>query len=226
MIRVARRTAARRRAAGPSAEAEGAGRACCEIRAAAPGQRRVLVAVLGINAVMFVAEFGVGLLAHSTALIADSVDMLGDALVYGFSLYAVGRGPLWSARAALLKGVIMVAFGLVVLVEAGTKLARGAVPAPEVMGGMGVAALAANAAVLLLLWRRRGDDLNMRSAWLCSRNDVAANAGVLLAAAAVAITGAAWPDIAVGLAIAVLFVASATGVIGQARRELRAAPAR
>lgn len=195
---------------------------CCEIRADVPfAQRRVLHIVLWINAVMFVGELGAGLLAHSTSLIADSVDMLGDALVYGFSLYAVGRGPAWQARAALLKGGIMALFGLVVLVEVGTKLSRGVVPAPDVMAGVGLVALAANAAVLFLLWRYRSDDLNMRSVWLCSRNDVVANVGVLAAAGGVAITRSAWPDITVGLLIAVLFVTSAITVIREARRQLR-----
>jgi Co/Zn/Cd efflux system component len=195
---------------------------CCEIRADVPlAQRRVLGIVLWINALMFAAELGAGLLASSTSLIADSVDMLGDALIYGFSLYVVGRGVAWQARAALMKGGLMAVFGLVVVVEAGTKIIRGVVPEPGVMAGMGLVALAANAAVLLLLWRHRGDDLNMRSVWLCSRNDVAANVGVLAAAGGVAITGSAWPDITVGLLIAWLFVTSATTIIGEARRQLR-----
>jgi cation diffusion facilitator family transporter len=195
---------------------------CCEIRVDVPlAQRRVLWIVLWINALMFAAELGAGLLAGSTSLIADSVDMLGDALVYGFSLYVVGRGAAWQARAAVTKGGIMVVFGLVVIVEAGSKIVRGVVPESDVMAGMGLVALAANAAVLLLLWRHRGDDLNMRSVWLCSRNDVAANVGVLAAAAGVAITGSAWPDITVGLLIALLFVTSATSIVREAHRRLR-----
>jgi cation diffusion facilitator family transporter len=197
---------------------------CCEIRADVPlAQRRVLRIVLWINALMFVAELGAGLLASSTSLIADSVDMLGDALVYGFSLYVVGRGGAWQARAALMKGGIMAVFGLAVVVEAGSKIIRGVVPEPDVMAGAGLVALAANGAVLLLLWRHRSDDLNMRSVWLCSRNDVAANVGVLVAAGGVALTGSAWPDITVGLLIAVLFVTSAIAVIREARRQLRPA---
>jgi Co/Zn/Cd efflux system component len=144
--------------------------------------------------------------------------MLGDALVYGFSLWVVARGAAWQTRAAVVKGLVMAAFGVVVLVEAATKLARGAVPLSDVMGGVGLLALAANAAVLALLWRRRGDDLNMRSVWLCSRNDVAANVGVLVAAAAVAATGAAWPDIVVGVLIAALFLTSGVAVLRDARR--------
>jgi Co/Zn/Cd efflux system component len=170
---------------------------------------------------MFLLEFGAGLLARSTALLADSVDMLGDALVYGFSLHVVARGPIWQARAAILKGVIMAGFGAGVLIEVVVKLTRGSVPIAEIMAPIGAVALVANATCLWLLWRRRADDLNMRSAWLCSRNDVMANVGVLLAAAGVAVTGAVWPDILTGLAIAALFVGSAVGVLLEAGRALR-----
>jgi Co/Zn/Cd efflux system component len=147
--------------------------------------------------------------------------MLGDALVYGFSLYVVSRGSVWQARASLLKGTVMAIFGLGVLLEAILKIVRGIVPAAGLMGGIGLLALAANVVCLFLLWRRRGDDINMRSAWLCSRNDVMANAGVLVAAGAVALTGSAWPDIAVGLLIATMFVTSAISIVGEARRALR-----
>jgi Co/Zn/Cd efflux system component len=196
-------------------------RDCCEVRTDVPErQRRVLRAVLWLNAIMFVVELSAGLRAHSTSLVADSVDMLGDALVYGASLYALGRGVLWQTRVALLKGLVMAGFGAGVLVEVASKLARGLVPAAEVMGAVGLLALAVNAACLALLWRHRGDDLNMRSAFVCSLNDVAGNAGVLLAGAGVAALGSAWPDIAVGLAIAAMFGASAIAVIGRARRQL------
>lgn len=199
-------------------------RDCCEIRAGvSERQRRVLWVVLWINAGMFLAEFGAGLLAHSTALLADSVDMLGDAIVYGFSLYAVARGALWQARSALLKGLIMAVFGVGVLVEIALKIVRGVVPTADVMGGVGAIALIANVFCLCLLWRRRGDDINMASAWVCSRNDVAANLAVLVAAAAVALSGSAWPDIVVGLLIVALFGSSAVNVIRGARRELRSA---
>jgi Co/Zn/Cd efflux system component len=140
--------------------------------------------------------------------------------VYGASLYALGRGVLWQARVALLKGLVMAAFGAGVLAEVAVKVARGLVPAAEVMGAVGLLALAVNAMCLALLWRHRADDLNMRSAVVCSLNDVAGNAGVLLAGAGVAALGSAWPDIAVGLAIAVMFGASAIAVIDRARRQL------
>jgi Co/Zn/Cd efflux system component len=159
---------------------------CCEIRSEVPAhQRRVLRIVLWLNAVMFAAEFGAGLVAHSTALLADSVDMLGDAIIYGFSLYAIARGEMWQARAALLKGLIMAAFGIGVLTEVIHKLATGVVPTADIMSVVAIVALAANTVCLWLLSRHRAHDINMRSAWLCSRNDVIANVGVLLAAGAV-----------------------------------------
>jgi Co/Zn/Cd efflux system component len=196
--------------------------ACCEIREVPERQRRVLRLVLAVNAAMFALELGASVLAHSTSLLADSMDMLGDALVYAFSLWVVARGPRWQARAALAKGAVMAAFGAAVAVEAALKVVRGVVPSAELIGGVGALALAANALCLALLWRRRADDLNMRSAWLCSRNDVMANLGVLAAAGGVAATGSAWPDVAIGLAIAALFARSAVDVLRAARRALTA----
>lgn len=186
----------------------------------------MLKIVLGVNALMFAGEFGAGLLADSTALLADSLDMLGDAIVYGFSLYAVGRGTMWQARSALFKGVIMAVFALGVLAEVIHKLAAGVVPASDVMSLAGSIALAANVFCLVLLLRHRADNINMRSAWLCSRNDVMANVSVLLAAGGVALTRSMWPDVMVGLAIVAMFGSSAFRVIRDARRELRAVPAR
>jgi Co/Zn/Cd efflux system component len=191
---------------------------CCSFAEIPTRQRRVLHVVLWINTAMFLVEFVAGLLGQSTALLADSVDMLGDAIVYGFSLYVVGRPALWQVRAALLKGVLMAAFGVGLLVQVIYKVIGGIVPAADVMGGIGLLAMVANVFCLLLLWRRRADDINMRSAWLCSRNDVVANGGVLMAAAAVALTGSMWPDIVVGLAIAAIFLTSAGSVIRRARQ--------
>ena len=188
-------------------------------------QRRVLQAVLVLNAAMFLLELGSGLVARSTALVADSADMLGDALVYGVSLHAVGRGAGWTARATLLKGGLMAMFALGVLGQALLKLARGAAPVAEAMGAVGVVALAANAACLVMLWRLRDDDVNMRSAWLCSRNDVVANAAVLLAAGAVRGTGSGTPDLVVGLAIAAMFGTSAARVLRDGLRARRGATA-
>jgi cation diffusion facilitator family transporter len=183
-------------------------------------QKSVLQLVLAINAIMFVVEFGAGILAQSTALLADSLDMLGDAFVYGLSLYALHRSARWRAGAALTKGVIMGAFGIGVVLEAGLKMATGVVPQGSLMGLFGTLALLANVSCFILLMRHRSDDLNMRSTWLCSRNDVIANGGVLLAAAGVAVSGTAWPDILIGLLIAGLFLSSAWGVIRAALIEL------
>jgi Co/Zn/Cd efflux system component len=191
---------------------------CCDIRPVEARQRRVLRVVLWINAVMFVTELGAGIAGHSTALLADGADMLGDAIVYGFSLYVVGRGAVWQARGALVKGAIMGVFAVGIALEIVLKLARGVTPGADVMSVVGILALAANSTVLAVLWQHRGDDLNMRSVWLCSRNDVVANVAVLFAALGVGLTGTAWPDIIVGLAIAALFATSAGSVIRVAMR--------
>ena len=197
---------------------------CCEVRSDIPErQRRVLRLVLWINLAMFLAEATAGVLASSTALLADSVDMLGDAIVYGFSLSVAARGVVWQTRGALLKGLIMAAFGIGVLGQVIVKVVTGVVPSAEIMGGIGVLAMAANGACLALLWRRRTDDLNMRSAWVCSLNDVAGNAAVLIASGVVALTGSGWPDIVVGLLIAAMFGASAVSIIWAARRAMRSA---
>ena len=196
---------------------------CCEARPVPAAQRAVLQATLWINAVMFLFECGAGLAAHSTALLADSVDMLGDAIVYGFSLYAVGRGPVWQSRAAFLKGLVMAAFGVGILVQVALKLARGLTPGVETMSAVGLLALVANLVCLRLLWRHREDDVNMRSAWICSRNDVIGNVSVLVAAAAVWLSGSPWPDIIVGLLVAGVFGRSAVGVLAEASRSYRLA---
>ena len=195
---------------------------CCEVREIPREQRRILQIVLLINAVMFLTESVAGVLAHSTALFADSLDMLGDAIVYGFSLYVIGRGIAWQARAALLKGLIMAAFGIGLLVQVAFKITRGVTPTVEVMGVVGTLAFAANLWCLALLWRRRGDDINMRSAWICSRNDVIGNVAVLLAAGAVAVTGSPWPDILIGLLVASVFGRSAVQVVRDASRAVAA----
>jgi len=195
---------------------------CCEVREIPREQRRTLQIVLLINAVMFLTESVAGVLAHSTALFADSLDMLGDAIVYGFSLYVIGRGIAWQARAALFKGLVMAAFGIGLLVQVAFKITRGVTPTVEVMGVVGTLAFAANLWCLALLWRRRGDDINMRSAWICSRNDVIGNAAVLVAAGAVAVTGSPWPDIVIGLLVASVFGRSAVQVVRDASRAVAA----
>jgi cation diffusion facilitator family transporter len=193
----------------------------CEIEALRASHGRVLWIVLAINAVMFVVECAAGLAARSTSLLADSLDMLGDALVYGFSLFVLARSARWQAGAAFVKGIFMLAFGLGVLLEAVHKMFVPVMPAVEAMGIVGAIALAANLVCFFLLYRHRGDNLNMSSTWLCSRNDLIANTGVLLAAAGTYLLASRWPDILVGLLIACLFLRSSASVLVQAINELR-----
>ncbi|MDH5562429.1 MAG: cation transporter [Nitrospirota bacterium] len=193
----------------------------CEVEALRDRQSSVLKIVLGINAVMFFVELTAGLLAGSVSLIADSLDMLGDALVYGFSIYVVARGARMKAKAAFLKGGIMAGFGLFVFGQAMYKLIIPHVPSFETIGVIGVLALAANSLCLLLLWRHRADDINMSSVWLCSRNDIIANVSVLCAGMGVWLTSSGWPDILVGLGLAALFLRSALYVLRGAMKELQ-----
>jgi Co/Zn/Cd efflux system component len=200
--------------------------ACCETKAdeisVLRGKHKsVLTILLAINAFLFVVEAAAGLLANSTALLADSLDMLGDSLVYGFSLYVLWRGAAWKAKAALLKGAIMAVFGVGVLFGAVYKMLAGVVPIAETMGIIGSLVLVGNGICFLLLFRHRSDDLNMRSTWLCSRNDIIANLSVLVAAAGVTIFNSGWPDILVGAAIAALFLKSALTMLAESFAELR-----
>jgi Co/Zn/Cd efflux system component len=199
---------------------------CCADKASAVERLRerqtaTLRLVLVANATMFLVELVAGFLAGSVALLADSLDMLGDALVYAFSLYVVGRGRVWKARAAAAKAFVMGLFGALVFAQLVYKLAYPQVPTFEAMGAVGVLALVANAACFALLWRHRAEDINMRSVWLCSRNDLLANVSVLLAAWAVWMTLSPWPDIAVGALICAVFLRSAFLVAREARVELR-----
>jgi cation diffusion facilitator family transporter len=198
---------------------------CCEAKthelaALRARQAGVLVIVMAVNVTMFGVEFGAGLLSGSTALLADSLDMLGDSLVYGFSLFVLHRSLVWRVRAALAKGGIMAAFGVGVLLEAAFSLRTGVPPVVPVMAAMGVLALVANAFCFALLWRHRADDINLRSTWLCSRNDLIANAAVLVAAVLVAWSGSVWPDLIIGAGIAVLFLRTAASVLRESLTEL------
>jgi Co/Zn/Cd efflux system component len=187
--------------------------------------RRVLIIVLLLNAMMFAIEFGAGLVAQSASLMADSVDMLGDALVYAMSLYALGRSIRWRAGAALIKGGFITLVGMGVLVEIGLKIAFGTPPSLDIMFLCGAMALVANLCCLGLLWPYRRHDVNLSSTFECSRNDVIANLGVIAAAFAGAWTQSAWPDVIVAFAIASLFFRSALRVIAEAWPQYRMAAA-
>jgi Co/Zn/Cd efflux system component len=182
---------------------------------------RVLWSVLAINATMFVVEVGAGLAAGSASLQADAVDFLGDAANYAISLFVVGMALRFRAAAALAKGATMAVFGLWVVGITAWHAFNGTLPHAVTMGGVGVTALAANAASFWLLRRQRTGDANMRSAWICTRNDVLGNLAVLLAAAGVFGTGTGWPDVIVAAIMALLALQGAATVIRQARSELR-----
>jgi Co/Zn/Cd efflux system component len=186
-----------------------------------PAFRRVLWAVLAINAVMFAVEIGAGLAAGSAALQADALDFLGDAANYAISLFVVGMALRYRAMAALAKGATMTLFGLWVIGTVLWHATHGTLPTALTMGAVGFAALAANIASFGLLWVHRGGDANMRSAWICTRNDVLGNLAVLLAAAGVFGTGTGWPDIIVAAIMAGLALQGAWIVVRQALSELR-----
>ena len=181
----------------------------------------MLVAVLVINAIMFVAEFGAGVVAGSTALMADATDMLGDALVYGVSIYALARSDRWKAGAAMFKGLFILLLGVGIVINVIAKVRSGIPPSSSLMITFGGLALVANLVCLRLLWRFRRQDVNMSSTFECSRNDVISNVGVLVAAVAVAQLQSPWPDILIGSAMAILFLRSSFRVIAEAALQLR-----
>jgi Co/Zn/Cd efflux system component len=189
------------------------------------GYRRVLWAVLAINVAMFAVETAAGLAAGSASLQADALDFLGDAGNYAISLFVVGMALRYRAMAALVKGATMGVFGLWVIAITVWHAWHGTMPEAFVMGAIGTAALLANAASFALLWAFRGGDANMRSAWICTRNDVLGNLAVLLAAAGVLGTGTGWPDVAVAAIMATLALQGAYTVLAQSWSELRIASA-
>jgi Co/Zn/Cd efflux system component len=186
-----------------------------------PGYRRVLWAVLAINGIMFLAEIGAGVAAGSASLQADALDFLGDAANYAISLFVVGMALRYRAMAALAKGATMGLFGLWVIGTLLWHVAYGTLPNAFTMGAVGLAALVANAVSFGLLWAYRGGDANMRSAWICTRNDVLGNIAVLLAAAGVFGTGTGWPDVIVAAIMAGLALQGAALVVRQSMTELR-----
>ncbi len=195
---------------------------CCEDKSCAldalrDRQSGTLKIVLAINAVMFVVEILAGWLAGSTALFSDSLDNLGDAFTYALSLYAVNRGPQWKARVALVKGLLILAAACGVIVAVAYRIVAPSVPVFEAMGAVSLVALVANGTCLALLWKHRREDVNMSSVWECSRNDIASNTCVFVAAGGVALFGSGWPDLIVGAALSALLLRSAIRVIRSAK---------
>ena len=186
-----------------------------------PRYRRVLWTALVINAAMFAIEMATGLRSGSVSLLADAIDFFGDAANYGLALLVLGMALQWRARAALVKGLSMGTFGVFVLVRWAWSLHAGTVPDAATMGVIGALALVANVAVAAMLYAWREGDANMRSVWLCSRNDAIGNLAVMAAALGVFGTGTAWPDLAVAVVMGTLGLSAARSVIAQARAELR-----
>ena len=192
----------------------------CAIEALRRRQSNTLRVVLVINAVMFMVEFTAGLLARSTALLADSLDNLGDAATYGLSLYAVARGLRSKAKIALFKSALILAAALFVIGHVGWSMAHPGIPVFETMGIISLLALAANGKCLAMLWKHRTDDVNMSSVWECSRNDIISNIAVFIAAGAVWIAESRWPDLVVGSLLAILLLRSSIRVMRVAMRAL------
>ena len=195
---------------------------CCDhqiVENPAPAYQRVLWIVLAINAVMFVVEAASGVLADSRALQADALDFLGDTATYGLTLWALGQSMAWRVRAARIKGVSLLVMGVIVLSNSVWALLQGSAPQGELMMGVASVALAANVISALLLLRHRLGDANIRSAWLCSRNDALANLAVLMSGSLVFWLDSRWPDLLVAVAIAGLFTHSAISILRQAGSE-------
>ena len=196
--------------------------ACSTRVASTPRYRRALWIALWVNALMFCVEIAGGIMAGSVSLLADAVDFAGDAANYGLSLAVLAMGLVWRARAALVKGLSMGAYGVFVLGKAGWGAVAGDVPEAVTMGGVAFVALLANAGVAALLYAYREGDANMRSVWLCSRNDALGNIAVILAAVGVFGTRQGWPDLVVAAIMGLLALSAARSVIAQALGELRA----
>ena len=191
----------------------------CEIEIKNRDQRRVLILLLAINSVMFIAEFIAGIMGNSTALIADSLDMLADATVYAIGLYAVGRNLLVKAKAAHLSGIFQVALGLGVLFDIMRRAVIGSEPESMMMIVVGVVALIANTVCLVLIYKHRQDEVHMRASWIFSKNDVIANLGVISGGLLVAYTSSHWPDLIIGLLIATIVIRGGLHIIKDANRE-------
>ena len=190
------------------------------LEGAPPGYRRVLWIALAVNAAMFLLEIGGGLSSGSVSLLADAIDFLGDAANYGLSLAVLSMGAVARARAALVKAVSMLVFGAAVLGRAGWAVISGAPPEPITMGVVGLLALLSNVGVGVLLYAYREGDANMRSVWLCTRNDAIGNIAVLAAALGVLGTGTRWPDLAVAAVMGGLALSAGISVTRQVRQEL------
>jgi len=191
----------------------------CEIEIKDKEQRRVLILLLAINGVMFVAEIIAGIIGDSTALIADSLDMLADATVYAIGLYAVGRSLMAKAKAAHISGVFQVMLGLGVLFDIVRRTIVGSEPESLMMMTVGLVALIANTLCLVLIYKHRQGEVHMRASWIFSKNDVIANLGVIGGGVLVSYTGSSYPDLIIGLIISAIVVRGGIHIMKDAKRE-------
>lgn len=196
-----------------------------EIQAKDKQQRSILWTLLGINAAMFFIEFAAGLLAQSTGLIGDSLDMLADATVYAIALFAVGRSDLAKANAALTSGIFQILLALLVLSDVARRFIFGSDPLSVVMMSVGALALAANVAALIIIWRHREGEVHMRASWIFSQNDVIVNLGVIFGGVLVAALGSRFPDLVIGATVAVIVLRGGVRILKDASHERRKARA-
>lgn len=193
----------------------------CNVEAENAAQRKVLRYLLAVNATMFAVEVTTGVLAHSTALVADSLDMFADASVYAISLYAVGKSALRKVRAASLSGIFQITLSLMVLVDVIRRFISGSAPESTLMMGIGFVALIANVFCLWLISKHRHGEVHMRASWIFSKNDVIANLSVIIAGLLVSLFDSRFPDLIIGLAIAVLVLRGGIEIIQETREEKR-----
>ena len=199
---------------------------CCGGEAKDQRERKLLWVVLSLNAVMFLVEFGAGWLADSSGLLADSLDMLADTAVYALSLYAVGRTLRHKARSALLNGSLQMALGCVVLLDLARRIWLGSSPEANIIVSISLLAFVVNAACFFMLFQFRRGDINLRASWICSRNDMLANTGVLTSGVLVAWLSSPWPDWVIAAVIAGIVIHSAWRIIHSARLALEGGEAR
>ena len=191
----------------------------CEVEIKDQSQRQVLYWLLGINATMFVIEMGIGLLADSTALIADSLDMLADAVVYGVALYAIGKSLLHKANAARISGFFQMARGVLIIIDIVRRSIYGSEPVSGLMMAMGAVALVANVICLVIIRKQRNEEVHMRASWIFSANDVIANLGVIFAGVLVFWLDSRWPDLVIGVIVSCVVLRGAKMILEDAGNE-------
>jgi Co/Zn/Cd efflux system component len=194
---------------------------CCAAEAKNSSERKLLWVVLILNFSMFVVEFIAGWLANSSGLLADSLDMLADAAVYSLSLYAVGKSLLYKGRAALANGYLQLSLGLLVLLDVARRIWLGSEPQSDLMFSIGFMALIVNMICFVLLYQFRQGDVNLKASWICSRNDMLANIGIIISAVLVGQFDKAWPDWVIGSVIAGIVIHSSIAIISEARASIK-----